>query len=41
MHSTHPELGRTITQSGTLDKDTTDRLRAAVEEFNVSGDYSQ
>jgi F-type H+-transporting ATPase subunit alpha len=41
MHTTHPDIGRAIKESGALAKDVTDALRSATEEFNASGDYSQ
>jgi len=41
MHTTHPEIGRGIKETGALSKELTDSLRAATEEFNTSGDYTQ
>jgi F-type H+-transporting ATPase subunit alpha len=41
MHTTHPEIGRTIKESGALSKEVIDRLRTTVEEFNAGGNYTE
>ncbi len=41
MRTTHPQIGREITQTGVLSEENAARLRAAVQEFTQTGNYGE
>jgi F0F1-type ATP synthase alpha subunit len=41
MRSTHPEVGRTISETKTLDDQTINALRQATEEFIATSNYRE
>lgn len=41
MRTTHPDIGRSIKESGTLGDEVVNQLRSAIEEFNQTGNYAE